>query len=249
MAVVQRGDGQFVEDDPVEAEPDCVRFEPDQIGELRGYLLPRLESARDEVSKFVLREMEATWGGDLGQSVIDAIEHFPDSELKKLRAWINEARGTRIYAYVWFHSLFRLSYGLIMTTGGPLDEIVTHEEIRDVELESSVAPYWEFRHAFNMGRLLRAIDRSSFDEEPYVQVNDEDEYNHALLALDLSVDDSKWEKPGLYDFRDEPPTYSGSVEEYERESMRLEAEQTLDYMFQGDEWKKACAALLGTGDS
>ena len=51
--------------------------------------------------------------------------------------------------------------------------------------------------------------------------------------------------PGVYDFRDSPPTQSyESVEAYESSSLEFEAEQILEYMFQGDEWKAALRKLI-----
>jgi hypothetical protein len=52
--------------------------------------------------------------------------------------------------------------------------------------------------------------------------------------LEISKDESAWEKPGLYDFRDSPPTYSYSVDDYERESMKDAAERAIEDMFSSE---------------
>jgi hypothetical protein len=109
-----------------------------------------------------------------------------------------------------------------------------------------IARYWEY------GLALEEIEKAAkrkketlrlFEEEPYVEVTDEEDYDAALEALGLDAEDGAWEKPGLYDFRDDPPTYVSSVEDYELESMTEAADQAFEFMFQGEEWEDAYKAL------
>lgn len=248
MPVVEIGRGDYIDTDEVEHEPECVRFEPDQVEAFRGFLLPRLESARDEASREILAGMRS--GRSLGDAVSDALESLPARKTQRLREWLKEASGTRIYAWVSFHGLYRLTYGLMLTTGGPRDRVVATKQIGQSELENP-APYWGFYDALrelkdavaekgpDSPRLLRI-----FDENPLVDVSDEGEYDEALAATGLSPEDGSWEKAGLYDFTNTPPRYVTSLEAYERDSMKYEAEQILDYLFQGDEWKNVCETLL-----
>jgi len=248
MTVVEIGRGEYIDTDEVEHEPECVRFEPDQVEAFRGFLLPRLENARDEASREILAGMRS--GRSLGDAVSDVLESLSARKTQRLREWLKEASGTRIYAYAHFLGLYRLSYGLVMTTGGPRDRVVATEEIRSYEVENP-APRWEFYDALK--ELKYAVVEKGpdsprllaiFEESPLVEVSNKDEYDEALAVTGLSPEDGSWEKAGLYDFTNTPPTYSGTVEAYERESMRYEAERVLDYLFQGDEWMDACKTLL-----
>jgi hypothetical protein len=242
MTVEEIRKGQFVETDEVEEEPECVRLDSDPGSAFRNFLLPRLESARDEASREILAGVRD--GRLLGDAVLDVIESFPASKTQRLRAWVKEASGTHVYAFVDFHGLYRLTYGLMMTTGGPRDPVVAVEGIGQSELESLVQ-YWEFSDALKeIKQNARMKIAWAFEEIPLVEVGDKEEYDEALAAMGISIADGAWEKSGLYDFRDSPPTYSGSVEDYERECMKYEAEQTLEYLFQGDEWMSACKTLL-----
>ncbi len=240
MSVEAIGQGKFVETSPVYDEPECVRLEPDPGPAFRDFMLPRLESARDEASAEVLAALRA--GQYLGDAVASAIESLPARKTQRLRAWVEEARSTRVYAYVWFHGLARLSYGLWMTTGGPRDEIIAHEEVGQYEL-ADFAPYWEFDDALREIKRKPSL-RYALREDPMVKINDEDEYNEALAVMDLPPEGGVWVKPGLYDFRDRPPTYSGTLDDYRRDSMRQEAEKMLGYLFESDEIKSACKTLL-----
>jgi hypothetical protein len=237
MALEEIQRGEYIDTDEVEEEPNCIRLEPDQVAAFRGFLMPRLESARDEASMEILAAVRG--GRNLGDAVNDVLESLPARKTQRLRQWLKEVSGTRIYAYVVFHSLFRLSFGLTMTAGGPRDREIASEEIGSWELENSVAPYWEFRDAFKeMG------DAHAFDEISLVEVSDEEEYDEALAAMGIEPGDGAWERAGLYDFSMDPPSYSGTVDAYERESMKDEAVRALEGMFDGDEWRSACVELL-----
>lgn len=239
MAVIKIRPHEYVDTEPVEAEPGCIRPEPDSAV-FQNYLLARMKGAprSDEASAEVLASVRA--GRSFGDAVLDAIESLPESKTQKLRTWVQEVRATRIYAYVEFHGLYRLSYGLRLTAGGPRDEVLATEQIGSQELENP-APYWEFRDALKEMRSGRDFAW----QVPLVEVSDKDEYDEALEAMDILPKDGAWERPGLYDFQDSPPTYSGTVEDYELESMTFEAEQAFDAYFQDDDaWREVCETLL-----
>lgn len=241
MALLNPRGNLFVDPEEID-DPKCVRAEQFEEKTFRDYLLSRLESARDAASTEVLASVRG--GRSLGDAVLDTIESLPASKTAKLKTWIEEARGTRIYAYVEFHSTSRLSYGLMLTEGSPKDSVVAWEEVGTLEMDN-LAPYWGWRQA------RREIEQKSylrphmmFDEEPMVEVSDKEEYDEALVAMNIELSEGAWKKPGLYDFRDSPPTYSGTIEDYEREAMKYEAERTLEYMFDGGNLEDACDALL-----
>jgi hypothetical protein len=236
MAIVEIRKGEYVDTDPVEHEPGCVRMEPDSAA-FESYFLPRLKDLRDEASKEVLANVRD--GMYIGTAIALAIESLPASKTQRLRKWVEEARATRIYAYVEFRGLSRLAYGLMMTTGGPRDRVLASEEIGGYESVEGIAPYWYFRNA-----ITEIGKKYVFEENPFVEVDDEDDYNEVLEAMSISKEDGGWEKPGLYDFRESPPSYSGTVEAYEQESMKYEAERALEDLFENDEWETACKTLL-----
>lgn len=244
MAILEIGDHQFVDPEPVEAEDaGCLRMEPDTAA-FQNYLLPRVEqdARRDEACAEVLASVRA--GRSFGDAVLDAIESLPASATKNLRTWVEEARSTRVYGYVEFSGgLMHVYYGLMLTAGGPRDEVLSSEQVGSYET-SDVAPYWYASDALkNLGRGAEP-DTFAFEEQPFVEVDDEDDYNEALELLAIEREDSKWEKPGMYDFRDSPPTYVSSKKEYEREGMKDAAERALQDMFSSDEWENVCVTLL-----
>jgi hypothetical protein len=152
-----------------------------------------------------------------------------------------------VYAYAQLHSLERVSYGLLLTTGGPEGEEIESMKVGAYGMEP-LAPFWEF------GDALKELERDgSFEEVPLVEVTSNEEYNEALDVLDKKADagisdDNQWEKPGLYDFRDDPPTYAGTVEEYEQEEMANAADEAIDFMLQGDEWKEIYRELTAANE-
>jgi hypothetical protein len=160
-----------------------------------------------------------------------------------------------IYAYATFRSLEHVAYGLMRTTGGPKDEEIDSVAVGQYGMEPR-APYWEFTDAMHeLGheaegaspRVRRKSPRERrwvFEEVSLVEVRDEESYIEAIEALGLPAEDEKaWEGPGLYDFRDDPPSFRGSVEEYELDSLQDEADQAFEFMFQGDEWQDAYREL------
>lgn len=143
----------------------------------------------------------------------------------------------RIYAYVEFPSLERVRYGLYRTTGGPTGGVTESQRVGEYGREP-LAQYWEFGDA-----IKEVGERWAFEEVPFVEVSSKKDYDKVLEAMEIDPRDGDWTKPGLYDFRDEPPTFQDTVEAYELSSMEDEAEQALEFMFQGDEWKEAYAKL------
>ncbi|HYX20497.1 MAG TPA: hypothetical protein VFA98_06585 [Thermoanaerobaculia bacterium] len=240
MALVEISKGQYIDPEPVESEPECLRMEPDSNA-FRNFLLPRVESAHDEACAEVLASVRA--GRPFGDAVLDAIESLPASKTKKLRTWVEEARSTRIYAYVEFGGLSRVYYGLMLTAGSARDEVLASEEVGQYELEN-LAGYWYFSDAAERLGERSTRGTSEFEEQPFVEVSDEEEYDGALEALEIPKDESAWTKPGLYDFRDSPPTFAYSIDEYERESMKDAAERALEDMFNSEEWENVCVTLL-----
>lgn len=153
-----------------------------------------------------------------------------------------------IYPYAEFRSLEHVSYGLRLTAGGPRGEEVDSIEVGQYGMEP-LSPYWEF------GDALKEIGRGAshaFEDVPYVEIETEEQYNEVLDALKLEEDEGDiFDGPGLYDFRDSPPTYQGTVEDNELEDMSSAADDAFDFMFQGEEWEDAYGKLAeddGTED-
>jgi hypothetical protein len=111
-----------------------------------------------------------------------------------------------------------------------------------------LAPYWEFAVALDeiegANRAKRSSERYKFEEVPYVEVETAEDYDEALEALGVEDDEEgDWRGPGLYDFRDDPPTFQGSVEKHELEEMTMAADDAIEFMFQGEEWQEAYEKL------
>jgi len=152
-----------------------------------------------------------------------------------------------IYAFARFRSLEHVSYGLMRTAGGPEDEGIDFEEVGEYGMDP-LNPFWEFAVALDeiegANRAKRGSESYLFEEVPYVEVTTEEEYNEALDALELEEDEGDiFDGPGLYDFRDSPPSYQGTVEENELMEMERAADDAIEFMFQGDQWEEAYAAL------
>lgn len=248
MAIEEVRKGWYV--DPKEFEdPKCVRAEQFDSKTFHDFMLPRLESARDEASKEVLEGLRR--GRSLGDAIFDAIESLPMSKTRRLRDWVELAKGTHIYAYVEFTSGDHLIYGLVRTTGGPKDRILDRKEIGGWEFAG--APYWEFYDAYKamdatLSRESRHSERQRisflFADNPMVEVREEGDYEDTLKLLDLSPKANGWEGPGLYDFRDSPPSYSGSLLNYTREAMKEAAATAIQDMWDNESWEPACEILV-----
>jgi len=157
--------------------------------------------------------------------------------------------GVHVYAYARFRSLEHVAYGLYRTTGGPRDEQVDSEQVGEYGMEP-IAPYWDINDAL---KELGKDSQHAFEEVPFVEVDSEDSYNEACEALgyeDTYGDDAAWpsdyKEPGLYDFRDDPPSFVSSVEDYELDEMKQAAEDAIEFMFQGNEWEEAFTALANS---
>lgn len=150
--------------------------------------------------------------------------------------------SAHIYAYAQLHSLERVSYGLMLTTGGPEDEEIESMKVGGYGMEP-LAPFWEF------GDALKAVkQKGAFEEVPLVEVESEEDYLEVLKVLRKGKNADEWKGSGLYDFHDIPPTYAGQVEEYELDEMRNAAEQAIDFMFQGDEWEEIYRELAAANE-
>jgi hypothetical protein len=243
MALVEIRRGFYLETEPVEHEPGCVRLDAEPGPAFRDYLLPRLQQSRDEASAEVLAAVRA--GRPFGDAVLDAIESLPAHKTRALREWVEEARATRIYAYVEFYGRSRMTYGLMKTAGGPRDKVLDSEEIETVGLSDDFATFQDFPSALDeLRKAGRQGSSPYFEDVPFVLVEKKRDYDEALKALGIAPEDGAWEKAGLYDFRDEPPTFGWTEEDYLSQSMRDEAEQAFDMMYQDDEWQHVCERLL-----
>jgi hypothetical protein len=185
---------------------------------------------------------------------MDETEIDVSEELPKL--W-SPRSDYSVYAYVEFPSLERAYGGLALvekTKNGPKEKWVDSVQVDQMTWENSIAPLTEFKEAVE---LLEEGAKYGFEEYPYVEVDKEEDYKKALLAISKESEgpkewsprkkdeDSGWEGPGVYDFRESPPTrVYKSVLEYEMSSMESEADDVLEYMFQGDEWIKDLKSLV-----
>jgi hypothetical protein len=250
MAIEEVRRGWYIDSKEFE-DPKCIRVEQFESKTFHDFMLPRLESARDEASAEVLEGLRR--GRSLGDAIFDAIESLPASKTKRLRSWVELAKGTHIYAFVEFTGGDRshLTYGLVRTTGGPKDAIIDRKEIGGWEFAG--APYWEFYDAYkaidaSLSRESRHSERQRisylFADNPMVEVREEGDYEDALKLMGLSPKASGWKGPGLYDFRDSPPSYSGSLRDYARETMKSEAERALQDMWISESWEAACEILV-----
>ena len=270
MALIEIRRGEYVDDEEIE-DPSCIRQEQFDSKRFHDYIMAKLEFARDAVSKDIRAAMGQ--GRSLGDAVLDAIEAFPESQTKRLREWVEEARGTHIYAYadVGDNSV---SCGLMKTMGGPRDKFVSNVQLHVIEFERR--NYWQFVDALsevesNVDRYTslhggslylspelkreaeessqerrRAIRNIFYDENGFVEIESKSELARILEATGYEGKWS-WEKPGIYDFRDlpdSPPTFYETLEDFVRNEERYEAEQALEDMFQDIALESICAQLL-----
>jgi hypothetical protein len=244
MTILERKDvaNEFVDTDEVE-DPACMNLEDgDPHDVFRNYVLPRIEtSSRDEASAEVLASMRA--GRNFSNAVLDTIESLPESKTRKLRAWVDEARGTHIYPYVRFSYDDHVTYGLMLTTGGPMDKAIARESVGEHYLPNDFAEFWKYLDAIE--EIINKFPKHTnmFEENPFVEIKKKQDYDEAISEMGLETDRGTWVKPGLYDFRDEPPSYFMTVEGYIREAVRTEAEDVLSNM-DIDDIKDVCGLLL-----
>lgn len=123
--LVRIAKGVFVDPEPID-EPACLLDVDDPSSAFQAFVLPRIEDARDDASKEIMKSMEA--GRSLGDAIVDAIESLPAQKTRRLRTWVDEAQSSRVYADVkFFQSGTYL--GLRLTGGGPRSEIIAAAEI------------------------------------------------------------------------------------------------------------------------
>ena len=152
------------------------------------------------------------------------------------------APSANVYPYASFRSLEHVSFGLRLTTGGAKDEEIESVEVGEYSMEP-LNPFMEFNDAMDE---VRRGSKYTFEEVPFVEIENEEQYEEALDALD--VEGHPWEGPGLYDFRDSPPSFAGTVEDSELEALEYAADEAIDFMFQGEEWEKAYSELAEAED-
>jgi hypothetical protein len=151
------------------------------------------------------------------------------------------AEGHQVYAWVEFATAERAYYGLSLHETDYKSRKIDSIQVGVQTFSEPVGVASEFEEA------LDALERGAkyvFEEYPAVEINSEADYKRVLEAQGLEEDEGDWQGPGIYDFRDTPPSFIGTTEEYEIEQMKFWADSVLDYMFQGDEWKEALAELL-----
>ena len=160
---------------------------------------------------------------------------FVDTEPVAAPEGIEDDPNVHIYAFAFFRSLEHVRYGLFRTEGGPQDKEIDSEDVGQYGMEP-LNPYWEFADAI---KELEAGSEHSFEETPAVEVTSKEDYDEALDELDIAHEDGDWQGPGLYDFRDEPPSFFGTTEDMELDDMERAADDAFEFMFQGDEWEEA----------
>jgi hypothetical protein len=223
----------FIEPVPVDDDA-CVRDLNNPASAFTQYLLPRLKEARDEASEEVLALVKA--GEGLGEAVAITIQNLSASKTRRLRAWTDEALSSHVYAYAQMLPGRRgqpsfLVVGLVLTEGGPGDEILQRSTAKQFHA-TNYAPY---RTEASLGSWirLRFASPSTINPTtwipPMVEVASEEQYDAALALLGLSG--SAWELPGIYDFenfRRSLPSYVGTVAEYEHAAARALAEKEIN---------------------
>lgn len=177
--------------------------------------------------------------------------------------WDPKLELIEVHPFVEFTSLERAYYGLSIHTLNPASVPRLNPTTDSVnvgqQMFENVSPLTEFKEAL---KLIQEGDQGLLEEFPFSEIEKESDYNEIVAAIidvkpprktqDWSPSvqsrikrESAWTGPGIYDMRDRPPTkQADSVEKYERDGMEYWAGDTLDYMFQGDEWKEKLRNLL-----
>jgi len=170
------------------------------------------------------------------------------------RQW-SPRKSPKVYWYVRFFSLERAGYGFALLEKGPKSKWIDHEEVHEQMFDpTAVAPLTDFREGLE---LLEKGRLGMLEEYPFVEVTSEEDYNQALAAfLEIKEgprewsprtkktieEESNWDGPGVYDFRD-MTIHAKSVEEYEKDGMEYWAKETLDSAYE-DDWQPALQRLL-----
>jgi hypothetical protein len=177
--------------------------------------------------------------------------------------WSPKLELIQVHPFVEFKSLERAYYGLSIHTlnpaGVPKLNPATESVNVGTQMFENVAPLRDFSEAFE---LIEKGSVGLLEEFPFSEIEEEVDYNKVMgVLLDIKVPtrtqdwspydksriklQSAWNGPGVYDMRDKPPTKQAeSVEKYELDGMEYWAGDTLDFMFQGDEWKEKLRELL-----
>lgn len=187
---------------------------------------------------------------------------FVDEDSTDVSEIVHEDLGEwKFHPYVEFSSLERAYYGFVMLKsppGTPDQEKIYGTIDHTMIWENSIAPLFDF------GDALKELQepqrsRSFFEEYPYLEVESKEKYKELLNAEHPVLgpkdwtpgkrrkkpDWSEWKGPGVYDMREVPPVQAyPSVEAYETEAMEREADETTDFMFQGDEWKDLVTQMI-----
>jgi len=192
----------------------------------------------------------------VGDSTFVDKEPLSDDELERVlpHDWSPKLAGIKVYPWIKFTSLERAYYGLQIRKAGPKSKVIESVDVATQTMEV-IAPINDFNDAL---KNLQEGHKYAFEEVPFVEISTVDDYNRVLSHAAGEDDpsphdwspkkrepDSNWKGPGVYDLRDKPPTRSyKSVEAYERQAMEDNADQILDYMFQGEEWEEKLGKLI-----
>lgn len=171
--------------------------------------------------------------------------------LTKAREELEKA-GVRFVPWVEFYSLERAGVGVLAVEGDPTSgRILATKELKEIPYFEPLAPLHEFKDALEA--LVRGND-FVFEEHPFGPIENKEDFIQVLKAMNLPPEDEPFEGPGIYDFRDKPPSKSDdSAEDYERGSLEQETGHLIDYIFtggimgsdlSGEEWKKALIELM-----
>jgi hypothetical protein len=172
-----------------------------------------------------------------------------DLEKALPKDWSPALRKISVYWLVEHPTMHRTRTRLAIIKGSPRNgTILDSVNVDTNEWEESNAPLTDIGEAIEMYRKEQDF---IFEEFPYVEVEQESDYNravggHGIGPKDWSpiAPDSAWSGPGVYDFRDRPPTRAyKSVEEYEFEGMEERSKQVLESTYD-DDYKEPLMKLL-----
>jgi len=195
----------FIDDKPVEEHPEIHPYVEFPSLERASYGFAHVEKAGRRYKVLDSREV-----GETGFEPIALFFEFRDAlgELEN-RLYAEEA-GKTLHGPWW--SIFEESSMVLIDDKREYDDAMKVAETLDRRNELRL----------HQQRVETAIAEGLFSSSPR-----EREYKKK---------ESEWDGPGLYDFREFPFTRSyGSVSEYEISVMKDEADNILEYMYQGDE--------------
>ena len=192
-----------------------------------------------------------------GNSIFVDAEPLSEDEIREvlIHDWSPKLKDVKVHAVVNFSSLERAYYGLSILEKGPKSKPVVSVDV-GMQTFENVAPLNDLSEAIEE---LSVGHRSGFEEFPFVEISTLIDYDrvlvhsedvraeapHAWSPKKKKGDYQAWGGPGVYDLRDKPPTkHAKSVEAYEIEGMKFWATDTIDFMFQGEEWKEKLKDLF-----